>query len=105
MLGKSSTDWQKEIYRDAISIDNNVSITGSFENTPVRASVGYLNQNGILKTSNMDRISTSIGVSPSFLNNSLKVDLNLKSSVINNNFANQGAIGTAVGFDPLTAWF
>jgi iron complex outermembrane receptor protein len=100
LLGKSSTDWQKEIYRDAISIDNNVSITGSFKNTPVRASVGYLNQNGILRTSNMDRISTSLGVSPSFFNNSLKVDLNLKSSVINNIFANQGAIGTAVGFDP-----
>ena len=100
LMGKSSTDWQKEIYRDAISIDNNVSITGSVKNIPVRASVGYLNQNGILKTSNMDRISTSIGLSPSFLNNSLKVDLNLKSSIINNNFANQGAIGTAVGFDP-----
>ena len=99
-LGSNDTDWQKEIYRDAISIDNNVSITGSIKNIPVRASVGYLNQNGILKTSNMDRISTSIGVSPSFFNNSLKVDLNLKSSVINNNFANQGAIGTAVGFDP-----
>ncbi|WP_205749511.1 SusC/RagA family TonB-linked outer membrane protein [Aquirufa rosea] len=103
LLGKSSTDWQREIYRNAISIDNNVSITGSIKNMPVRASVGYLNQNGILKTSNMDRISTSIGVSPSFLNNSLKVDLNLKSSIINNHFANQGAIGTAVGFDPTQA--
>ncbi len=100
LLGKSSTDWQKEIYRNAISIDNNVSITGSIKNMPVRASVGYLNQNGILKTSNMDRISTAIGLSPSFFNNSLKVDLNLKSSIINNIFANQGAIGTAVGFDP-----
>lgn len=100
LLGKSATDWQKEIYRDAISIDNNVSLTGNVKNIPVRASVGYLNQNGILKTSNMDRISTSIGLSPSFFENSLKVDLNLKSSIINNNFANQGAIGTAVGFDP-----
>ncbi len=103
LLGKSSTDWQKEIYRNAISIDNNVSISGMIKNVPVRASVGYLNQNGILKTSNMDRISTSIGLSPSFFNNSLKVDLNLKSSIIKNNFANQGAIGTAVGFDPTQA--
>ena len=100
LLGTSSTDWQKEIYRNAISIDNNVSLTGSFKNTPVRASIGYLNQNGILKTSNMDRISTSVGLSPSFFNNSLKVDLNLKSTIINNAFANQGAIGSAVGFDP-----
>lgn len=103
LLGKSSTDWQKEIYRNAISIDNNVSITGAIKNMPVRASVGYLNQNGILKTSNMDRVSTSIGLSPSFFNNSLRVDLNLKSSFINNSFANQGAIGTAVGFDPTQA--
>ncbi|MFN3852351.1 MAG: SusC/RagA family TonB-linked outer membrane protein [Spirosomataceae bacterium] len=100
VLGTANTDWQKEIYRTAISTDNNLSITGSYKNTPYRVSVGYTNQNGILKTSNMGRTSASIGLTPMLLNNKLKVDINLKGSLINNRFGNQGAIGAAMAFDP-----
>ena len=67
---------------------------------PFRASVGYSNQEGILRTSKLDRITGSLGLNPTFLDNHLKVNLNLKGMIINNNFANQGAIGSAVGFDP-----
>lgn len=100
VLGTANTDWQKQIYRTAISTDNNLSVTGSLQNVPFRVSVGYTDQNGILKTSNMGRTSASIGVSPTFLNNHLKVDVNLKGSSVDNTFANTGAIGAALAFDP-----
>jgi TonB-linked SusC/RagA family outer membrane protein len=100
LLGAANTNWQDQIYRTAISTDNNLSVTGSLKSTPYRVSVGYTNQNGILKTSNMGRTSASIGLTPMLLNNHLKVDINLKGSSINNTFANQGAIGAAVAFDP-----
>jgi len=100
LVGKESTDWQDQIYRTALSNDNNISLTGAFKNIPFRASVGYLNQNGILKTSNMNRTSASIGLSPMFLDNHLKVDVNLKGALVGNSFADQGAIGAAVSFDP-----
>ncbi|MFC0183205.1 SusC/RagA family TonB-linked outer membrane protein [Pseudarcicella hirudinis] len=100
LLGKSNTDWQDAITRTAISTDNNLSLSGSYKNLPYRFSAGYTDQNGIIKTSSMDRTSLSLGLSPTFLNNHLKVDLNLKGSVTNNNFANDGAYGTAVSFDP-----
>ncbi|MEZ4905852.1 MAG: SusC/RagA family TonB-linked outer membrane protein [Spirosomataceae bacterium] len=103
LVGKESTDWQEQIYRTALSSDNNISLTGALKNIPFRASVGYLNQNGILKTSNMNRTSASIGLSPSFLNNHLKVDVNLKGALVGNTFADQGAIGAAVTFDPTQA--
>ena len=100
LLGAANTNWQDQIYRTAISTDNNLSVTGSLKSTPYRVSVGYTNQNGILKTSNMGRTSASIGLTPMLFNNHLKVDINLKGSSINNTFANQGAIGAAVAFDP-----
>lgn len=103
MLGKENTNWQDQIYRSAFTHDNNLSLTGAVKNVPFRASVGYLNQNGVLKTSNMNRLSGSIGVSPSFMKNHLKVDLNYKGALINNTFADQGAIGSAVVFDPTQA--
>jgi TonB-dependent starch-binding outer membrane protein SusC len=100
LLGKTATDWQKEIYQNAMSYDNNISISGAKGNLPYRISLGYLNQDGILNTSNMGRTSASINLSPSFLENHLKVDVNLKGSLVKNQFANQGAIGSAVFFDP-----
>jgi TonB-dependent starch-binding outer membrane protein SusC len=102
-MGTASTDWQSEIYQTAIGNDNNLSISGGLSGKlvmPYRASVGYLNQNGILKTGNLQRISAALNVSPRFLNDHLRVDLNLRLSNNKSRFANEGAIGSAVNFDP-----
>ncbi|TYZ10464.1 SusC/RagA family TonB-linked outer membrane protein [Hymenobacter lutimineralis] len=99
-LGTSNTDWQKAIYRTANTSDNNVSLMGSIANVPVRVSGGYLYQEGLLKRNDLKRYSGSVGVSPRLLNDNLKVDLNLRASQIENNFSNQGAVNSAVFFDP-----
>jgi len=67
---------------------------------PYRVSIGYTNQDGILKTTNMDRTTLAIGLDPSFLNNTLKVSINLKGSYTSQNFGNAGAVGSAVAYDP-----
>ncbi|MDX1285358.1 MAG: SusC/RagA family TonB-linked outer membrane protein, partial [Draconibacterium sp.] len=100
LLGRANTNWQNAIYKPAFGMDHNLSITGNVSEMPFRASVGYSNQEGILKTSKLDRVTGSIGFNPSFLDDHLKVNLNLKGMLINNTFANGGAIGSAVSFDP-----
>ncbi|CCH01568.1 hypothetical protein FAES_3561 [Fibrella aestuarina BUZ 2] len=100
LLGTENTDWQDQIYRTSFSSDNNVSVSGSAKNMPYRVSYGYSTQNGILKTSNFQRNSVSLNLSPRLLNNNLRIDLNAKGSIISNRFADQGAIGAAVSFDP-----
>ncbi len=100
LLGAANTNWQDQIYQGAIMSDNTISLTGGLSNLPYRLSIGYLNQTGILKTDKLSRVTTSLNLSPKFLNNNLKVDFNLKTSMSSNNFANQGAIGGAAFFDP-----
>lgn len=100
VLGSANTDWQKEIYRPAFGWDNNISASGALKNIPFRASIGYLNQAGILKTDDFNRISGSLNLSPKFLDDHLSVNLALKASRTHNNWANQGAIGSAIAFDP-----
>jgi TonB-dependent starch-binding outer membrane protein SusC len=100
LLGKANTDWQKEIFRNAISFDNNLSVSGTTAGVPYRVGVNYLNQNGIVRTSNMQRMGASIGLTPTFLDKSLKIDVNYKLSYLTNAFADQGAIGSATTFDP-----
>ncbi len=99
-LGNENTDWQKEIYQDAVSQDHNVSISGSIKDLPYRISYGYTDQQGILQTTYSKRNSLNVNLSPSFLDNHLKVNLSAKGSITKNNFGNTGAIGAAVGFDP-----
>ncbi len=99
-LGTAHTDWQDQIYQNAIGTDNNFSISGGFKNLPYRLSLGYLNQNGILKTDNLERTSVGLTLNPTLLDNHLKIDINVKGSFGKSRFANQGAIGSAVFFDP-----
>ena len=100
LMGNASTDWQDEIYQTASTSDNNISITGAYRNAPYRLSIGYLNQQGILKTDKLERASVGFNFSPKFFNNNLKADINIKASQTGSRFANTGAIGTAAIFDP-----
>ncbi|MEI7629208.1 MAG: TonB-dependent receptor plug domain-containing protein, partial [Bacteroidota bacterium] len=94
-LGTAKTDWQDQIYQNAIGTDNNLSISGGFKNLPYRISLGYLNQNGILKTGNLERTSVGLTLNPTLLDNHLKIDINVKGSFSKSRFANEGAIGAA----------
>lgn len=100
LLGNENTDWFDVIFRDAFSQDHNISLTGAYKVMPYRLSVGYLNQDGILKTSNLKRTSGSLNLNPTFFDNHLKVNLNLKGTINKSRFADEGAIGAAARFDP-----
>jgi len=100
LLGTQSTNWQKEIYRSAIMTDHNLAFTGSISTMPYRVSVGYLFQDGTIKTDNFQRFSAGLNLSPAFFDNYLKVTVNAKYFRESNYFADQGAIGAAIAFDP-----
>lgn len=101
-LGTANTNWQDEIYRTALGQDVNFGVSGALMGgkLPFRLSTGILNQDGILKTGNFGRQTASINLSPRLLKDRLKVDLNLKGARTTNRFADEGAIGSAISFDP-----
>jgi len=104
-MGTANTDWQQQIYQTAITSDNNLSMSGSFKNTPYRFSGEYLNQNGVLKTDNLQREALSVNLSPRLFTNHLKIDIILHGSSTDSRNANTGAIGSAVSFDPTQSIF
>lgn len=99
-LGNANTDWQKEIFRPAVSTDHNLTISGGLKNMPYRVSFGYTNQNGIVKTSKFERYTASVSLAPSFFEDHLKINANLKGMIAKNRYADGGAVGSAVSFDP-----
>ena len=99
-LGKANTDWQSEIYRAAVSTDHNVTLSGGLKNMPYRATIGYTNQQGILKTSKFERLTDSVNLSPSLLEDHLKINLNAKGMIAKTRYANTSAVNAAVWMDP-----
>lgn len=100
LLGDSNTKWQDEVIGTRVSSDYNLSVGGQLKMIPYRVSATYTNQNGILKTSSMDRTTASISLTPQFFNNTLSINANVKGLYIRNQFADEAAIGGAVSFDP-----
>ncbi len=101
-LGTANTDWQDEIFDPAYGQDINLSASGATlkGQLPFRVSGGFLNQDGVLRTGNFQRQSLAINLTPRLLKDRLKIEINLKGARTANKFANEGAIGTAISYDP-----
>jgi iron complex outermembrane receptor protein len=101
-MGAANTNWQDEIFRTATGQDINLSASGALANgkLPIRISGNFLNQDGILRTGNFQRQSLGLNLSPRFFNDQLRVNINLKGARTSNRFAEEGAIGSAISFDP-----
>jgi len=100
LFGASDTDWQNEIYQIGLATDQNVAVSGTSFKIPYRVSIGYNNQKGTLKTSAYDRLTAGLNLSPSFLDDHLKVIANIKGVVNNNAYVDGGVVGSAAFFDP-----
>ncbi len=96
------TDWNDQIYRTAFGTDNNLSVAGRFtKNFPFRISVGYYDQDGIVKTDNATRYTGNLNLSPSFFDDHLKITLSAKGAINKNRYAQSGlAIYNATVGDP-----
>ncbi|TWR29436.1 SusC/RagA family TonB-linked outer membrane protein [Mucilaginibacter pallidiroseus] len=95
------TDWQKQIYRTAISQNYNVGFGGAGNTASYRASIGYDDQKGIIKNTGLKRLNARINASKSFFNERLKFDLQSTYSNVKNQYAlitnNAGFNGSLVG--------
>ncbi|MCF8358252.1 MAG: SusC/RagA family TonB-linked outer membrane protein [Prolixibacteraceae bacterium] len=100
LLGEENTNWNEEIYQPALGTDDNVSVSGKMLNMPFRLAIGYYNQNGILMTDNATRETVSLSLSPSFFDDHLKLNLNVKGSMNQNRFANTSAIWGGATYNP-----
>ncbi len=96
----ANTDWQDAIYRTAVSTDHNITVSGGLNNMPYRASFGYTSQEGVLKTSDFERVTASFNIAPSFFDDHLSVNLNAKGMFSRTGYADEGAIGQAATMDP-----
>ncbi len=96
------SDWRSAVFRTAFSSNTNFSARTNFgENMPFRASIGYNNSQGLVRTDDYERISSSFKLTPTLLDDALTIDINAKTVIVNKNAVNPGgALSGALVFDP-----
>lgn len=100
LLGDANTDWQEEIYEEAVTQNHNLAIEGTpIRNLPIRFSVNHSNQPGLRLTSEFQRNAAGLNLTPRLFNDNLRITVNANVSQEKNRFA-EGQEGTALSFDP-----
>lgn len=97
-----TTDWEKEIERNhGFSQNHNLSFGGGTDKTVFGGSINYLEDQGIVKTSGMDRFIGRLNLSQKALNDKLKLDFSLSNSITNQNLiVNDIPLYSANGANP-----
>ncbi len=68
-----NTDWFKEIMRTGVTQSHNLSLSGGGKNHNYRASISYLNQEGVVKDNNMQRFNARMTFNQKALNDKLNM--------------------------------
>jgi iron complex outermembrane receptor protein len=99
-LGDTSTDWQDLIQRDGLGQEHSLSFTRGYDDSSIRLSLGYLDQEGILQNSSTERLSLSLNYDQDLIDNQVTVRTSVKGSKTNESFEPGGMLGNAASFDP-----
>lgn len=99
-LGTASTDWRGAVLRDAVGQEHQLAINGSASDMNYRLSLGYLDQEGVLRGTEMQRVSAALAYNHQLFSDRLGIRANLRGSRTDDRFTPGGVLGTAMGFDP-----
>ena len=92
----ANTDWQKEVQRTAITHNHNVSISGGNDQTSYNTSFTYLDKQGVIKGTEMDRLIGRAFIQTKALNDRLTLSFNVNASITNNHSVNTATDGASV---------
>ena len=74
-----NTDWQDEVLRTGISHNHNVSINGGTNKTKYMASINYMNRDGVVEGSHMNRLNVRSLLSTKVLKDRLNLSIGFNS--------------------------
>lgn len=91
-----NTDWQKEVQRSAFSHNHNVSISGGDEVTSFNTSINYMDKQGVIKETDMNRLIARSFLQTTTLNDRLTLSFSLNGSITNNHNVPMDTQGASV---------
>jgi TonB-dependent starch-binding outer membrane protein SusC len=99
-LGSATTDWFGMVDRTGMGQQHNVAVSGAGATNNYRLSVGYFDQNGILKGSATQRVSLAVNYDQRLYDDHLDVKADLKGSRAYDQFTPNGVLYNAAQMGP-----
>jgi iron complex outermembrane receptor protein len=96
-----NTDWQDELTQTAITQDHNLVMQGGTDKLTYRASMGYLDQEGIVINTGIQRYSARVNATQKLIGGKLLIDYNLNSTIEKGENAHMGTVvSNMLSFNP-----
>lgn len=92
----ANTNWQDEVLRTGFSHNHNVSINGGNKKTSYNASINFMDRQGVVRGTNMDRLNARSYVKTKALNDRLELAFSVNASVRNSSTGPTGSKGESV---------
>lgn len=105
-LTGEGTDWYDLLLREAPIQDYNFNLQKGTEDTRINFSMGYFNQQGVVKETGIERFSSKLGIETD-LNDNLKLGVSIQPTFINQNRANtnlnrEDVLGVSIWANPIS---
>ena len=99
-LGTANTDWFGLVDQTGMGQQHNVALSGAGATNNYRLSLGYFDQNGILKSSSTQRVSLAVNYDQRLYDDHLDLKANLKGSRNYDQFTPGGVLYNAAQMGP-----
>ncbi|MFY0600061.1 MAG: TonB-dependent receptor [Cyclobacteriaceae bacterium] len=103
----SGSDWQEEIFRDAVVQNHQLSISGGSDKSNYYLGLNYFDQEGVIKTSGSEKYNIRLNVQSSptsklLISANANFTRQVNDEILVSNGANEGAgpISSAIQYDP-----
>lgn len=100
VLGDSDTDWYDAVLREGRGQEHALAFAGSGENMNYRLSLGYLEQEGVVRGSRTERISAALNYGHRLLDDRLSLQASLRGARTDDLFTPGSVLGDAARFAP-----
>ncbi len=99
-LGNANTNWFDLVDRSGFGQQHDVVVSGVGQSSNYRFSVGYLNQDGIIRRSSTERLSLGMSYEQLLLNDNLDIKTNVRGARSSEQFQAGDVLGNAVAMAP-----
>ena len=100
LLGTANTDWVGEVERDAMGQEHTMAVSGSSNSMNYRLSLGYLDQEGVLEGTQLERVSAALNYNHLLFSDRLNVQASFLGARTDDQFTPGGILGSATAFAP-----
>src|SRR6266436_963899 len=85
-LGSANTDWYRAVTRTSVTHNHDLSFSGGSEDTRYRASLNYMNQQGVTLANGLERIQGRLSATHKALDNRMRLGVNVTTSRVNDRY-------------------